>query len=69
MSARLEAWDQCATSETVLMVTGIHSMDMGWHRPFDGSSFTCAYCRTVSAWRAGDAPPRKCWACGAPRQA
>lgn len=30
--------------------------------------FTCPYCDTVTEWRGQDVPPKKCWACGAPRK-
>lgn len=46
--------------------SGVGRPSMG--QPAPRPEFLCSYCSTVSAWRAGDAPPRKCWACGAPRQ-
>lgn len=32
-----------------------------------GHQWKCAYCGTVTAWRAADRPIAKCGSCGAPR--
>ncbi len=30
--------------------------------------FACPYCATLTGWLKNESPPRKCWACGAPRK-